>query len=412
VPTTLDRRRFLQGLLAAGGATAIGVPSWLADLAGGATPAGPTDGVLVVVTLLGGNDPLNTLTPISGPDRDRYAALRPSLALPTGSLLPVGDGTQGLHPSLTGLAARFAQGTVAIVRGVGTNGDGSHFVTQDRLMAGTATSSVATGWLGRYADGLSDWDGGFGEIAVGAAVPLHLVGQRVEVTSVPTGGVLWGADPAERSSYDVVRRLAATPSGLGAMADAAAAATRDAVDRAGVVSGMFGGSFPATPLGRDLTMAARAINADLGTRCVSVGRHGWDTHAVQANAHASLLAELDGAIAAFFTALSPAFQNRVTVLVVSEFGRRAAENSGRGTDHGAAGMAMVIGDNVRGGLYGASPSLTTFDSSGSLVPTVDVRSVYASLVGPWLAGDSTATLGGTYEDLQLFRAGPGSTPVP
>ncbi len=411
----VSRRRFLQGLLATGGVAATGMPSWLTDAAFGATPIGAADGVVVVVTLLGGNDGLNTLAPISGPDRGRYETLRPTLGVPAGLLLPVGDGTRGLHPALPRLAARFAQGTVALVPGVGTNGDGSHFVTQDRLMAGTATSSVATGWLGRFGDGLPDWAGGFGEIAVGSWVPLHLVGSRLEVTSLPTGGKLWGSDtttPAQVHAYTAVRTLASAPTGLGAMADVVADRTRDAVDRAGSVTGMYGAGLPAKGLGRDLTLAARAINADLGTRCLSVCRFGWDTHAVQLTTHQNLLAELDEAIDLFFAALAPSFQRRVTMLVVSDFGRRGGENSGRGTDHGAAGLAMLIGDNVKGGIYGAHPSLTTLDASGSLVPTVDVRSVYASVLGPWLAADARATLGATYEDLKLFRAGPGVTPAP
>jgi uncharacterized protein (DUF1501 family) len=410
-PGGTSRRRFLQGLAVAGGVTAAGIPTWLADRAAAATPLGTTDGVLVVVTLLGGNDSLSTLAPISGTDRSRYTALRPLLALPAASLLPVGDGTWGLNPALPRLAARCAAGTAALVRGVGTNGDGSHFATRDTMMAGTATTDRSTGWLGRYGDGLTEFDSGFRALAVGGTVPLHLKGARLGVTGLPSVGTLWGSDTTtrfERTAYDAVRAMAAAPTGLGAMADRTAAATRDAVDRAATVAPLYGAPLPPTLLSQDLALAARAINADLGTRCLAVNRLGWDTHAFQAAAHSALLAELDEAIDLFFATLSPSFRSRVTMLVVSEFGRRAAENSGRGTDHGAAGLAMVIGDNVQGGLYGANPSLTTLDPSGNLVPAVDVRSVYASVLDPWLDGDARGTLGATYEDLHLFRAGPGA----
>ncbi len=412
-PGGTTRRRFLQGLAVAGGVTASGIPTWLADAAGaaGATPVGTTDGILVVVTLQGGNDALSTLVPISGTDRTRYQSLRPTLAVPAASLLPVGDGTWGLNPALPRLAARFQQGQVALVRGVGTNGDGSHFATTDTMMAGTATTDRSTGWLGRYGDGLTEWDSGFRELAVGAVVPLHLKGRQVGVTALPSVGTLWGSDTTtryERNAYDAVRAMAGAPTGLGAVADRTAAATRDSVDRAATVGPLYGAALPATLLSQDLALAARAINADLGTRCLTVSRLGWDTHALQAPTHTGLLTELDQALDLFFATLASAFRSRVTVLVVSEFGRRAAENSGKGTDHGAAGLAMVVGDNVRGGLYGANPSLTTLDSSGNLIPVVDVRSIYASVLDPWLDGDASGTLGATYEDLHLFRAGPGA----
>jgi uncharacterized protein (DUF1501 family) len=158
-------------------------------------------------------------------------------------------------------------------------------------------------------------------------------------------------------------------------------------------------------------MAARVINADVGTRALTVSLSGFDTHAAQLSDHALYHGAVDEAIEAFFTALAPAFRRRVTMVVVSEFGRRPAVNGGLGTDHGNAGLAMVIGDNVKGGLLGAQPSLTTFDAAANLVPAVDFRSLYASLLSGWLAADDRAILGATYERLDLFRAGPGAVPA-
>jgi uncharacterized protein (DUF1501 family) len=413
-PKGPSRRRFLQGLVAAGGVTAAGLPTWLAGTAAAATPLGTTDGVVVVVTLLGGNDGLNTLAPISGTVRSQYASLRPRIALPASSLLPVDDGTWGFHPALPRLAARYREGTVAVVRGMGTNGDGSHFATRATMMAGTSGTSRTDGWLGRFCDDLPEWDSGFREVAIGSAVPLHLVGRRVQVTALPSTGTLWGADlanPAELICYGAIRDMAAQPTGLSPMADAAIAAVHDSVERAAAVTGLYSSSLPAAGLVRDLTLAARTINADLGTRVVGVTRYGFDHHALQLADHAKLLTELDQGLDAFFATLAPAFRRRASVVVVSEFGRRAAENSSIGTDHGAANLALVLGDNVRGGMYGQHPSLTTLDRAGNLVPSVDVRSVYASLLGPWLDGDPSETLGASYEDLRLFRAGPGSVPA-
>jgi uncharacterized protein (DUF1501 family) len=406
------RRRFLQGVLAAGGIAAAGLPTWLSDAAAGAvSPLGPTDGVLCVVMLLGGNDGLNTLAPISGTARGQYEGLRPKLGLAASSLLPVGDGTWGLHPLLPKLAGRVQGGTAAVVQGVGTNGDGSHFSTRKVMMSGTAGTSRTTGWLGRYADGLSGWDTGFSEVSLGGTVPLNLVGSRVEVTALPSAGTLWGSDTTtrgEQTAYAAIRAMSASPSGLGALADRAAAAVTDTVNRAGTVSSLYTDALPAAPgLVRDMTLAARTINADLGTRIVSVDRDGFDTHANQLTDHGPLLTELDDGIEAFFSSLTPSFRKRATVLVVSEFGRRPAENGSAGTDHGTANLAFVVGDNVKGGVYGDAPSLTSLDPAGNLVPTVDVREVYGSVLGPWLDGDPTGTLGASYGDLGLFSAGPG-----
>lgn len=409
------RRRFLQGLAAAGGIVSAGIPTWLAGTAGAATPIGATDGVLVVVNLLGGNDGLNTLVPRGAPERGRYETLRGTLALPTSSLFPVGDGAYGLHASLKATAARFATGRVAIVNGVGSNGDLSHFATQATMMAGTTGSSRSTGWLGRYGDGLTEWDSGQRGIAIGATVPLHLVGARTKVTALPSVGGLWGSDVNtrwERSAFDAVRAFAGAPTGLGAMADKAAAAGRDAVDRAGQMEALYSDTLAGSKLGMDLTLAARVVNANLGTRCITVERQGFDTHAQQPDAHAALLAELDSAIEGFFTLLAPSFRQRVTMLVVSEFGRRPMQNAGLGTDHGNAGLALVIGDNVRGGVYGSQPSLSSFDANGNLTPTVDIRSVYGSVLRRWLDGDDTSVLGKSFEDLNLFTAGPGVTGAP
>ena len=123
--------------------------------------------------------------------------------------------------------------------------------------------------------------------------------------------------------------------------------------------------------------------------------------------HAALLAEVDSGLKRFFATLDPALAGRVTVMTMSEFGRRPRENDSRGTDHGTASAAFVIGSKVRGGLYGAYPSLTNFDRDGNLVATVDFRSYYATILRDWLAADDGAILGGTYERLGFFNAPPG-----
>ncbi len=109
----------------------------------------------------------------------------------------------------------------------------------------------------------------------------------------------------------------------------------------------------------------------------------------------------------FYENLNPAWNDRVMVLVQSEFGRRVADNNSSGTDHGAAGMAMAIGGNVIGGVYGQRPSLTNLTRQGNMIPTVDFRQVHATVLDNWLGADSNQILGASMETLPFLRP-PGS----
>ena len=115
--------------------------------------------------------------------------------------------------------------------------------------------------------------------------------------------------------------------------------------------------------------------------------------------HANRLADLDTGIQTFFSKLDPRFAGRTTILPFSEFGRRVQANQSNGTDHGTASALFAVGARVKGGLYGSMPSLTSLDRSGNLVPTVDFRSVYATVLDAWLGADSRQLLGARYENL-------------
>jgi uncharacterized protein (DUF1501 family) len=140
---------------------------------------------------------------------------------------------------------------------------------------------------------------------------------------------------------------------------------------------------------------------------IGVTLRGWDTHYAQTNIHSGLLSQLDFAIEQFFATLSNAYRNRVTLLVQTEFGRRPEQNGSLGTDHGTANLMLLVGQNVRGGLHAAAPSLDRFDGRGNLIPTVDYRSVYGSVLEGWLGADGREVLGGPFEHLDLFAAAPG-----
>jgi uncharacterized protein (DUF1501 family) len=409
----VSRRRFLQGTAAAAGAAAI-LPSWLADAAG-AAPLGSSEGMVVLVTLAGGNDYLNTVVPRSGTRRSQYEKLRGQLAIPASSLGAL-DADNGLHPSLPKLSARFGTGRVAVVQGIGVDlNDLSHFSSMATVSAGTASSSRTSGWLGRYLDGTSTWDNLLGGIAVEPMVPLSLVGKRAKVCAAPGGAAAAVSSanltaPADALVLQAVRGFQGTggATGLGQWGDALAAMNTCGFEQAVPINALRSPALPSTPFSRDLTLAARALNADFGTRVVTVSSTGFDTHAMQLDAHASMLQQLDDGIEAFWSTLSSTLRSRVTMVVVSEFGRRAAANGSLGTDHGRAGAALVIGENVRGGMLGQAPALDKLDANGDLVPTVDFRSLYATVLDRWLGADSREVLGATYPQLELFAGAPGA----
>ena len=117
--------------------------------------------------------------------------------------------------------------------------------------------------------------------------------------------------------------------------------------------------------------------------------------------------ELDEGIRRFYEVLAPEWGSRVTIMTFSEFGRTSWANAGGGTDHGTAAPHFVIGQNVKGGRYGQRPTLANVARWQRLAHHVDLRSYYASILDGWMGGGSSTILGGTFENLGLFRAGPG-----
>jgi uncharacterized protein (DUF1501 family) len=403
VTSELTRRRFLQAAAASAGSMAL-VPSWLADLAGAATPIGPRDGILVAVQLGGGNDGLNTVVPAGDP---AYAALRGPVALKATDVLPLGANL-GLHPKLTWLKSRFDAGQVAVVQGVGDQApDLSHFTATARWMSGDGTAGT-TGWLGRYVDGLPATGDPFHAVTIGTSVPLLVTGRATRATALPAkvDDVLnpSSKDDWVRRSAQAVRAMGAGPTGLGPWGDALAAAGRNAIDMTTSVKQLYAPKLATGRLAQQLDLSARLINANVGVRVLHVGFGSFDHHANLLGEHANRMAELDAGLQQFFATLAPAFAEQVTVLTYSEFGRRAKANQSNGTDHGTASALFAVGTKVQGGLYGATPSLTDLDRAGNLKPAVDFRSVYATVLETWLRADAVQVLGGRFENLGFLRS--------
>ncbi|MEM8706525.1 MAG: S-layer homology domain-containing protein [Actinomycetota bacterium] len=401
------RRRFLQGSLALGGAAGLTLGSSAFDtIAAASTPLAAGKRILVTVFLAGGNDHLNTLIPA---ESGAYHDARGSLAIDVDGSTSVGEGLH-LNPNLTAVKRRFDAGQVALIRGVGeVTDDRSHFTSMARWMSGLDHPPQLTGWLGRYADGAGL--GLLGSVAIGFhGVPLTMRGAHAGAVALPPGGGLFGSDRDEawkREAFDVFTDLGGQDVGNGLFGRGVADAFAAAIDVGIDVRPAFGADLPEQGTARDLALAAELINQDLGTQLINVTQNGYDTHDQQGPAHEELLADLDAGLDAFFDRLSPRFAHRTTVLVFSEFGRRVEQNQS-GTDHGTAGLMMLLGANVRGGLHGVQPSLTDLDERGDMKHDADFRSVFTTVLDDWLDADGGEILGSSYPGLDLFDSSGGS----
>ena len=155
-----------------------------------------------------------------------------------------------------------------------------------------------------------------------------------------------------------------------------------------------------TSISKNLQGIAKVLTADLGTRIFYTQHGGYDTHANQGPAHPKLWSELSQGISDFYSDLREHDKaDNVLMFVFTEFGRRVRDN-GSGTDHGSGGMALAIGDPVKGGLYSEYPSLKTEDLlEGDLHFNFDYRGVYGTMVEKWLGLDAQSVVGGNFEQL-------------
>ena len=405
----LTRRRFLQAAaLTGGGLVAAGA------LPGRNTAGADTgrDGVLVVVNLNGGNDGLNMVVPI---ENAAYYANRPTIAIPAASTLKIGGGF-GLHPNLVYVKSLWDAGRLGIINGVGyPNFNRSHFESMRIWQEGWAgATSASSGWLGRWNDTLDASSGPVPVTTISESIPYSLLGRNTRAVAVGAGsGAFFGTDSGagELRLYDAIRAMAAKPEGLGPWADLIASTERTLVDVGQKIAPAFTGSLPDQWFSREMTVAAKLVNTNVGVRVINVDMDGgFDTHSDELSTLNTDYKRLDDGIRAFFAALTAALVPKVTIVVVSEFGRQLAEDDTGGTDHGTANVVLAIGGAVKGGFYGMLPSLTQFIGGDMLQFNVDFRSVYATLINNVLGGDPLALLGGTFPDLGfLLPANPPPT---
>ena len=407
------RRKFLTAAALAGGsAAAMSVIPDAWREAWAAPPLGATDGVLVLVTMYGGIDGLNAVVPITN---GTYYAKRAGVSIAAASALPL-TAAAGLHPNLPYMQSLYQQNRVAIVQGVGyPNYDRSHFSSMDLWMRGQAdrNSTVATGWIGRYLDGIGATADLLQGVTFGESVPMLVRGQTRNATALSDSSKFFGSetDANQVRAYTAMRAMASPGPGLGPWGDAIAGSQVQLLDVAQQTAPFYAGALPKSSFGRQLLLAARLINANVGVRVIVVNMGGFDNHSGELSQFAKLMGAFDDGLRTFWTSVDTAYANRVTMMTYSEFGRELRGNDSGGTDHGTANNVMLIGPRVAPGFHGALPDLAALDRYGQLAFSVDFRSVYATVLEQWLHADADAILGGNFPRLATFAGGPTNAPA-
>ena len=372
------------------------------------------DPVLVVLQLTGANDYLNTIIPYTDP---HYRDARPKVGIPADQALPI-DGEPGLgfNPNMAPIKKLYDAGKVAVIHGIGyENSPRSHFRSMDIWHTCEPEVVGTEGWAGRVIRDLDpNAENVLKGVNFGQGLPRALALRGVPVTSVSSlesYGVLSGvpgAAAAEREQMlERFARMYAPAIGSGAVMDYLGQTGRDALQGADILRAApqrYSSTieYAETPIAKYLRDIAQVYLAGLGTQVFYTQHGSFDTHFNQPPMHTKLWIDVSRAIGDFFDDLQEhdAGDNLIMMLF-TEFGRRVKDN-GTGTDHGAGGVAFVIGNQVKGGMYSQYPSLKPEDlTQGDLAPNYDFRGFYSTIIERWLGLDPVPIVGGQFEQLDF-----------
>lgn len=369
--------------------------------------------VLVVVQMSGGNDGLNTIVPHS---HSTYLKHRSKLRIAKNDVLTI-DKSRGFHPAMGGFAELLEAGQLGIVPSVGyPNPNQSHFESMDIWhTCRRKTEKRETGWLGDTLELAVKNAGSLSGMHIGGdKQPLALAAKRIRVPSITSlEGFRLKTEGNDQLGRVLEKSLATSRSEtregndlLGFLETSTESAVAADKRLEAVRQNSRGAkAFPETGLGRKLATVARLIKADMPTRVFYVTIDGFDTHAKQANAHASLLRQVSDGITALVKDLNAAGHgDRVLVMAFSEFGRRVAENASEGTDHGKAGPLFLAGKSVRPGFLGPHSDLNRLED-GDLRFRTDFRSIYASVIEDWFGHkESKSIVHGNFRPVKLLKS--------
>lgn len=386
----LTRRDFLK--VSALTTLPLALPAWMPRLAFAPPGAEPRGDVLVCIFQRGGMDGLNAVVPHA---ENAYHTARPTLAIPDpqsgrdNSVIDL-DGFFGLHPSLRSMKDIWDAKQLAIVHAIGSpNPSHSHFEAMDYLERGTpGNKRIPTGWLGRHLQITAGQNNSpFRAVGFGSILQASLHGPIAATALQSIAEFHLQGQPEAIAQFQ--KSLAA----MYASSDAIAQEGQDTFDAMDLLvksnpaqyQPPNGVTYPDGEYGLALMQVAQLIKAEVGLEiaCVDIG--GWDTHANQGQLDGEmpgLLKEFSDGLAAFHADLQDRLNN-VTVVTMSEFGRRVQENASGGTDHGHGNVMFVMGGGVKGGkVYGDWPGLSPdrLDGPGDLAFTTDFRDVLGEVM--------------------------------
>jgi uncharacterized protein (DUF1501 family) len=392
---TISRRTFLKltgAATVASLATSLTIDEVLAAGINSPLPSGTP--ILVIVTLYGGNDGLNTVVPYAD---SIYQSSRPGISLEASKVLALGDGL-GLNSTMTGMKNLWDEKKLAIVRGVGyPQQNHSHFSSMSIWQSASPAQAIRSGWIGRWLD--TQEHDPMRAISLGSVLPPLMAGEKRSGSVLPLGGLIIPSgslgDSCRRlsrpypSDSPLIASAALSMSDLLSVSNTVVPVLKQPAPPADSLPTSMGGNFGSqSSLSKQLDVVAKLIAAHSPTKVWSVSLGGFDTHADEIQGQSSLLGSVSDSINQFMSRIShTSHSNDVVVLVYSEFGRRVKANASLGTDHGTSGPVFIIGNKVKGGFYGDQPSLTSL-VDGDLKTTTDFRDIYSPLLQKVLGVES------------------------
>ena len=393
---SLNRRQFLSRAAVTG---SLALSPWEVTLG----DSSDNERILVVVELSGGNDGLNSIVPYAD---DAYYHHRPTIGIKPQDLLKLDDHF-GFNPGMLGFERLWRSGDLAIVHGCGyDNPSFSHFTSMAYWHTASPNGGDEYGWMGRLADAMNSTPTPNSIINVGNTQSLA-VKSRFQ-----TPVVFDDPDRFQRDAFlqerEVLNKVGGNDDGnenRRFLNDVAAGALQSSSKiRQAWEDYQSPIDYGIAPL--DLPKVAACIASDLPTRLYHVAfrNNAFDTHVQQPALHQRLLSYACDGIHGFVRDIERlGYGDRVAVLVYSEFGRRVPENSNLGTDHGSANVMFFAGKPVRGGHYGAVPSLTDLTEGDNLKHTTDFREVYATAIDNWRRqGSAEEVLKGNFKAMRVF----------